>query len=104
MISHYGYADGSGEYYIVISSDKCDGCGICVKKCPQGALEMVIELVDLEDKTVAAVVEKHRTKIRYTCSSCGPETGLTPCVVSCPAKAVGVVWKLSEGPSAELSF
>ena len=53
MISHFGYADGSGEYYIVIDSDRCDGCGICVEKCPQGALEMVIELVDLEDKTVA---------------------------------------------------
>ena len=40
MITHYGYTDGSGEYYIVIDSDKCNGCGKCVQKCPQKALEL----------------------------------------------------------------
>jgi len=57
---------------------------------------MVTELINLEDKVVAAVAEEHRSKIRYTCASCRPETGLTPCVLSCPRAAVGVVWKLSE--------
>ena len=92
MITHYGYADGSGEYYIVIDDDKCDGCGKCIGACPQGALEIVTGLVDLEDRTVAAVAEEHRRKIRYTCVSCRPEIGLTPCVLSCPKGAVGVIW------------
>ena len=57
VITHYGYADGSGEYYIVIDGDKCDGCGKCVGECPEGALEIVTALVDLEDRTVAAVLK-----------------------------------------------
>ena len=40
MITHYGYSDGSGEYYITIDSDKCNGCGICVKQCPMSALQL----------------------------------------------------------------
>ncbi len=59
--------DGSGEYYIVIDSDKCNGCGKCVEKCPQKALKLVTEFIDLEDKTVAAIREEHRKKIKYTC-------------------------------------
>jgi NAD-dependent dihydropyrimidine dehydrogenase PreA subunit len=93
MITHYGYTDGSGEYFIVIDDDRCDGCGDCVENCPQGALEIVTELIDLEDKAVAAVAEEHRRKIRYTCASCKPETGWTPCVLSCKSGAVGCVWK-----------
>jgi ferredoxin len=56
--------DGSGEYYIVVDSDKCNGCGKCVKVCPQKALVLVTEFIDLEDKTVAAVSEEHRKKIK----------------------------------------
>ncbi len=56
MITHYGYIDGSGEYYIVVDSDKCIGCGKCVEVCPQKALVLVTEFIDLEDKTVAASI------------------------------------------------
>ena len=34
MIANYGYKDGSGEYFIAIDTDKCDGCGDCVPVCP----------------------------------------------------------------------
>ena len=27
MIVHYGYADGSGGYYLIVDTDECDGCG-----------------------------------------------------------------------------
>ncbi len=97
MISYYGYADGSGEYFIVVDTDKCDGCGACVEQCPQGALEIRTELIDLEDRNVAGVTEEHRRKLRYTCASCKPETGQTPCVLSCEVEALGAVWKLTTG-------
>lgn len=93
MIAHYGYVDGSGEYYIIIDSDKCNGCGECVNQCPQAALEMVTEMIDLEDKTVAAVSEQHRKKIGYTCAICNSAENKTPCVLACKQKAISCVWK-----------
>ena len=92
MITHYGYCDGSGEYYIVIDSDKCSGCGKCVEKCPQTALKLETEFIDLEDKTVAAVSEEHRKKIKYTCGTCKPESNKAPCVLACEAKAIKCIW------------
>ncbi|MCX8151294.1 MAG: 4Fe-4S binding protein [Candidatus Bathyarchaeota archaeon] len=92
-MTHYGYCDGSGEYFVVIDSDKCNSCGKCVKKCPQNALEMITEFIDLEDKNVVAVSEQHRKKIKYTCSPCKPETNKTPCVLACKQGAIACVWK-----------
>ncbi|HKZ88339.1 MAG TPA: 4Fe-4S dicluster domain-containing protein [Candidatus Bathyarchaeia archaeon] len=95
MIIHYGYTDGSGEYYISIDSDRCDGCGKCVDQCPQSALGIVTEMIDLEDKKVAAVMEEHRKKIKYTCSRCKPELNKTPCVSACVNGAIHCSWKAS---------
>lgn len=89
---HYGYCDGSGEYYIVIDAAKCDGCRKCVAQCPRAALEMVTVLVDLEDKAVAAVTEQHRKNIKYTCASCKPESKKTPCILACAQKAITCIW------------
>ena len=96
MIMHYGYSDGSGEYYITIDTDKCSGCGKCVRRCPQSALQTESLLIDLEDKTVASVSEDHRKKIKYTCASCKPETNKSPCVLSCETKAISCTWKSLE--------
>ena len=93
MITHYGYSDGSGEYYITIDTDRCNSCGKCVKQCPQSALQMESMLIDLDDKTVASVTEDHRKKIKYTCASCKPETNRPPCVLSCETKAISCTWK-----------
>ncbi len=92
MITHYGYSDGSGEYYITIDTDKCNGCGKCVRECPESALQMEIMLIDLEDKTVASVTEEHRKKIKYTCASCKPEINATFCVLACESKAIKCTW------------
>ena len=92
MITHYGYSDGSGDYYVIIDAGKCNGCGECVDSCPQSALELVTMLIDLDDKVVAAVTEHHRKNIKYTCSSCRPETGKSPCTLACGQKAVKCVW------------
>jgi NAD-dependent dihydropyrimidine dehydrogenase PreA subunit len=37
---NYGYADGIGEYYLTIDTDRCDGCGDCIQACPEGILEV----------------------------------------------------------------
>jgi Fe-S-cluster-containing hydrogenase component 2 len=50
-------------------------------------------LIDLDDKTVAAVTEQQRKNIKYTCSSCKPETGKAPCVLACEEDAIKCIWK-----------
>jgi Fe-S-cluster-containing hydrogenase component 2 len=92
MITYYGYRDGSGEYYIIIDAERCNGCCKCVERCPQNALELATMIADLEDKLVAAVTEEHRKKIKYTCSPCKPESKRTPCVLACEQKAITCTW------------
>jgi Fe-S-cluster-containing hydrogenase component 2 len=92
MIVHYGYKDGSGEYFISIDTDRCNGCGRCVEVCPQHVLEMRTMMVDLEDVVVAAVTEAHRRKIKYSCAPCKPEKK-PPCVVACQQDAIMHTWK-----------
>jgi Fe-S-cluster-containing hydrogenase component 2 len=93
LISYYGYSDGSGDYYIVIDTEKCNSCAKCVQQCPQSALEMVKEFIDLEDKTVVAVKEQHRKNVKYTCSACKPDIQKTPCLLACEKKAIQCIWK-----------
>ena len=93
MIIHYGYSDGSGDYYISIDVEKCDACGKCVESCPQRTLELRPVMVDLEEKLVATVAEKHRQKIKYNCSACKPETRKAPCVLVCDKEAISCTWR-----------
>jgi ferredoxin len=46
MRAHYGYADGSGEYYIIIDTDRCDGCGACASACPKDIFEIITDDYD----------------------------------------------------------
>ena len=92
VITHYGYTDGSGNYYIVVDTDRCNGCGKCVERCPKSALQLDSVFVDLEDKTVVSVKEEQRKKIKYTCSSCKPESNNAPCVLACEFKAIACTW------------
>ena len=89
MISYYGYSDGSGEYFLIVDSDKCNGCQKCVTQCPQNILHLELMFIDLEDKPVAAVKEEQCNKIRYTCTQhCTPEKNQTPCIFACPTNAI----------------
>jgi Fe-S-cluster-containing hydrogenase component 2 len=90
---HYGYSDGSGDYYITIDTDKCNGCGKCVSQCCGSALQLENIFIDLEDKNVASVKEEQRKKIKYTCAPCKPEANDPPCVLSCDGKAIKCTWK-----------
>ena len=108
MIANYGYRDGAGYFFISIDTDKCNGCGECVKACPRGVLELALNEVDpLSDALVAVVTEAQRKKIRYTCSPCKPyltslageQTELSlremkklPCVAVCEPEAIAHSW------------
>ncbi|MEM2144099.1 MAG: 4Fe-4S binding protein [Candidatus Jordarchaeaceae archaeon] len=96
IITYYGYRDGSGEYFIIVDTEKCNGCGKCVKQCPRGALKLMTLMIDLEDKSLAVVAEEHRNKIKYTCSPCKPESNKTPCVLACKWKAIECSWNLEK--------
>jgi len=91
MQAFYGYKDGSGDWFIIIDSDRCDGCGRCVEACPADALEVGEDEYDpLSEKHVARVKEGVRKKIRYTCAPCQPGYGEAspPCVAVCKTRAI----------------
>ena len=67
MIANFGYKDGSGEFFITIDTDKCNGCGDCIPVCPSGVLDIVENEYDpLADEKMAVVKDEHRKKIKYT--------------------------------------
>ena len=56
---------------IMIDEDKCDGCGLCIPDCPEGALQII-------DK-------KARLASDLLCD------GLGACIRQCPKGAIKVV-------------
>ncbi len=95
MIANYGYRDGSGTYIVSIDTERCNGCGDCVKACSYGVLEIVADPYEpLEEKVVAIVTEQHRKKIKYSCAPCKPIDGRKdlPCVVACKPGAISHSW------------
>lgn len=90
MIAHYGYTDGSGEYYIILDTDKCDGCGKCVTACPKGIFEVA---PDDYDKVVARVKDDVLKSVSYVCkgfSRCSAEEG--NCHAACSQNAISHTW------------
>lgn len=92
MIIHYGYADGSGKYYVSIDAETCDACNDCIQVCPHHILKIDTVLVDLDDKQVAVVAEAHRKKIQYTCASCHQGKEI-PCLRACKKGAIATTWQ-----------
>ena len=95
MIANYGYKDGSGDYFISIDTDKCNGCGDCVKACPYGVLVTGEDENDpFREEPVVKVTEEHRKKIKYSCAQCKPVSGdaTPPCIVSCEPQALSHSW------------
>lgn len=95
MLANYGYKDGSGDYFITIDTDKCDGCGDCVAACPYTVLEAGEDPNDpFRDEPVAIVTEAERNKIKYTCAPCKPthDRPVLPCVAACPKEAIAHSW------------
>ena len=95
MIANYGYKDGSGEYLISIDTDKCNGCGDCVKACPYGVLITDEDPNDpFREEPVALVPPDQRKKIKYTCGPCKPVANRPPlpCQAACKPNAITHSW------------
>lgn len=95
MIAHYGYTDGSGDYFITIDTDRCDGCGACVKACPGQCLIVGPDPNDpLRNGLAAIVADAVRNRIKYACAPCKPTSvrPLLPCVRACKPEAISHSW------------
>jgi ferredoxin len=91
MQAFYGFKDGSGDWFVIIDADTCNGCGRCVEVCPAHALVVGEDEFDpLSEKHLARVKEGERKKIRYACAPCQPGYGedKPPCVVACEPGAI----------------
>jgi Fe-S-cluster-containing hydrogenase component 2 len=95
MKANYGFKDGTGDFFITIDTDKCDGCGKCVEVCTWGVMVVGENENDpLSDEPVAKVSEDHRKKIKFSCNECKPDHDRPPlpCVANCPADAIMHSW------------
>jgi ferredoxin len=102
MKAFYGFKNGSGNWFLIIDTEKCNGCGACVEVCPEHALEVGEDEFDLlSEEHVARVKEEERKKIRYTCAPCKPGFSIdpVPCVAVCEPGAIAHSdgWKRSYG-------
>ena len=89
-IANYGYTDGSGDYYISVNTDKCDGCNKCVNACPQQIFEIVM---DDYDNLVAKVRDQLVKEIKYLCAPCKPAGGVElKCQTACIPGAITHSW------------
>lgn len=90
-IANYGYADGSGTWYVIIDSGKCDGCGKCVEVCKEHVFEVI---TDDYDDLVATVKQEKRKSIKYLCNPCisTTEKKNLPCYLACEKGAIAHSW------------
>ncbi|MBW2026448.1 MAG: 4Fe-4S binding protein [Deltaproteobacteria bacterium] len=86
----------SGDYFITIDTDKCNGCGECVTACPAGVLEVLDDDPNdpLREEPVAVVGTNKRNKLKYECNPCKPSIGRPPlpCIEACKAGAISHSW------------
>jgi ferredoxin len=102
MIANYGFKDGSGDWFLIIDTDKCNGCGKCVSACPEKILEVGPDEYDIfREEPVVTVKHEYRKKLRYSCAPCRPGFGElpAPCVGSCESRAISHSegWKILYG-------
>jgi len=86
VISNYGYQDGSGNYFITIDTDKCNGCGQCVDICPSDVFEMIVD--DYDDE-IPVVKSDLSNQVGYVCDgmNCGYK-----CHEACQENAITHSW------------
>ncbi len=91
MIANYGFKDGSGDWFLILDTDKCNGCGKCAEVCPVKILEAGKDEIDIfRQEPVAFVKHEERKKIRYHCAPCKPGYGAEqpPCIAVCKPGAI----------------
>ena len=96
MLANYGYNDASGDFFITIDTNQCDGCGDCVVACPAGVFVVVDEDPNdpLRDDPVAMVAADKHKKLKYECGPCKPPSDRPPlpCVSACKSGAIFHSW------------
>jgi len=95
VLANYGYKDASGDFFITIDTDKCDGCGKCVRACPAHIFEVLDEDPNdpMRDRPVAVVVEDKKWKLKFGCNPCKPASRPPlPCIEACGARAISHSW------------
>lgn len=95
MLANYGYADGSGEYFITINTELCSGCRQCAEVCPMRVIVMAQDENDpFRDDPVAVVSDEMRNQIKYACAQCKPTSGRDdlPCMMACEMHAIEHSW------------
>jgi len=88
---HYGYTDGTGNYFITIDAGRCDGCGECVKACPSG---IFVVAEDDNGRLKAKVREEARKKLAFLCpgfQACSSEHEVN-CHSVCLKEAISHSW------------
>ena len=96
MLASYGYKDASGDFFINIDTDKCNGCKNCVAACPALVFMVVDEDPNdpLREEPVAMVAPENEKKLKYECGPCKPASSRPPlpCVDACNASAISHSW------------
>ncbi|MCL5962505.1 MAG: 4Fe-4S binding protein [Chloroflexi bacterium] len=102
MQAFYGFKDGTGDWFLAVDTDNCNGCGKCEEACPAHIIEIADDEFDpFREEQVARVKGEERNKLRYSCAPCRPGYGdaPTPCAASCQGNAIthSEGWKLVYG-------
>jgi ferredoxin len=96
MLANYGYKDASGDFFISIDTDICDGCGDCITVCPANVFVLLDEDHNdpMRDEPIAIVNSDKETKLKYECKPCIPvaDRQLVPCDAACRAGAILHFW------------
>ena len=78
---------------LIISADKCTGCGLCVKSCGSGALSLVGDAPrDVSSRAAknASGAAPNRPRSRKTAAVTGDCTLCGVCVDNCPFRAISI--------------
>ena len=96
MLANYGYKDASGDFFITIDTDKCDGCDDCVYACPADIFMVVDEDPNdpMREDPVAVVVAEKKKKLKYECGPCkfAAHRAALPCVKACKTGSISHSW------------
>jgi len=96
MLANYGYKDASGDFFITIDTDKCSGCGDCVKACPASVFLIVEKDPSdpMRDAPVAVVEEGRSRRLKYECNPCKPSavSPPLPCIEACKEGVISHSW------------
>jgi len=96
MLTNYGYEDASGDFFITIDTDKCNGCGGCIPVCPAEVFHILDEDPNdpMSDEPVVVVDNAKKKKLKYECNPCKPNKNRPdlPCMAACPFNAISHSW------------